>query len=105
MNSFLFGFLDKLNLNSKSNLVCSSIKGGLFFTQDGKISLCKRNFPEYSILDNFNGLGLDIDLLKSRIKEHSSSTISSNCINCPYIVSNYSKKVNSLDFIVLYSFK
>lgn len=105
MNSFFFSFFDKLNLNSKSNLVCSSIKGGLLFTHDGKISLCKRCLPEFSIVDNFNGLGLDVDLLKSRIKEHSSASISNNCINCPYIVDDYSKKVSSLDFVVLSHWK
>lgn len=103
MSSFLFRFLDKLN--SKSNLVCSSIKGGLIFTEDGKITLCRRNLPEYIILDNFNGLGLDIDLIKSRIKEASSSNLSENCFNCPYIDSEYSKRTNSLDFIVLSHWK
>ncbi len=97
---------DKFNFLKKNNEnFCSFIQGGLIFTENSTISLCKRKFDKYTVISDFNGLWIDISKIKEAISFHRASILPESCNDCCYL--SHSKKIvdKGLDFIVFSHWK
>ena len=69
MISFCSKFFSKLC--KKSSYISDSSCIGIVFTEDGKVLFSKSNTDFIPLVEEFNGLGLDIDLVKKTIVENS----------------------------------
>ncbi len=96
-----FNFLKK----NRSNNFCSFINGGLIFTENSKISLCKRNFDEFTIISEFNGLWVDVEKIKKSIGINRSSVLPNCCDNCCYLSSPKKNIHYGLEFVVFSHWK
>lgn len=105
----LKSFIDKISKNQKKsgNKICDFVRGGLIFAQDGVVKLCAKSDcnsdSEFVLLNDFNGLWLNTDFIKSKINylksKFQSGDVSSNCQNCAYLVDDDLSNTFLFDFV------
>jgi MoaA/NifB/PqqE/SkfB family radical SAM enzyme len=100
-------FLDKIKIFNKKEMkkYCSVINGGLIFTEDAKVSLCKKGKEEFVIISDFNGLWVDTAKIKEDIKYNKTLPLSEACSTCCYLSDDLKRDNFALDFVVFAHWK
>lgn len=100
-------FFDKIKIFNKKETKrhCSIINSGLIFTEDNKITLCKKSKEEYVIVSDFNGLWIDTAKIKESITYNKSLPLPVSCSACCYLSEDFKRENSSLDFVVFAHWK
>ena len=101
--------IDKFSkCQKKSNsLICDFVRGGLIFSQNGVVKLCGKSDctsdSEFILMNDFNGLWLNTDFIKSKISylksKFKSNEIPENCQNCAFLVDDNLSNTFAFDFV------
>ena len=99
--------LDKIKIFNRkvTKRYCSIINGGLIFTEDAKVSLCKKSKEEFVVIQDFNGLWIDTEKIKEDIKYNKSLPLSESCSTCCYSSYDLRCDNSAFDFVVFSHWK